>query len=328
MSELKVLERLLAEGKISRREFLVRLSALGISAALLPGLQGTPAYAATPKKGGRLRLGADSGSTTDSLDPALGVATMSNIIIHGQLYNNLVEIDHKSEAIPELAESWESTPDAKKWVFQIRKGVEFHNGKTLDAEDVVFSIDHHRGDKKSGAKGAVKPIASMKADGKNTVIFTLEEGNADFPYLMSDYHLGILPAGTTDFQKGIGTGGYSVVKFEPGVRCLTKRNPNYWKQGRAHFDEVETIAMADSTARLNALRTGQIDYMSRVDTKVAGLLEQAPELQLINVTGTYHYCFNMLCDTPPFDNNDVRLAMKYAIEREALVKTVLRGYGP
>lgn len=328
MSELRVLQRLLAEGKISRREFLVRLSALGISAALLPEMLSTAAWAATPKKGGRLRQGLDTGSTTDSLDPAMCISAMPNTIAHGQLYNNLVEIDYKGEAIPELAENWESTPDAKKWTFKIRKGVEFHNGKTLDAEDVVFSINHHRGEtNKSGAKGAVNPIADIKADDKYTVTFTLREGNADFPYLLSDYHLGILPAGTTDFQKGIGTGGYSVVKFEPGIRCLTKRYPNYWKEGRAHFDEVETIAITDMSARVNALRTGQVDYINRVDTKIASFLEKEPGIQLINVVGNYHYSFPMLTDTPPYDNNNVRLALKYAVNREAMVKAILGAYG-
>ena len=114
----------------------------------------------------------------------------------------------------------------------MRRDVEFHNGKALEAEDVIFSINHHRGkDSKSAAKGIVDPINDIKSDGKHTVVFTLKEGNADFPFIMSDYHLTIVPAGTTgaDWEKGTGTGGYVLVSHEPGYNALTKRNPNYWK---------------------------------------------------------------------------------------------------
>ena len=232
MSELKKLESLMTQGKITRRDFLARLSALGLTAALSPTLLVTPTRAAIPQKGGRLRLGMAGGSTTDSLDPGTMTDAM-NYNINWQIRNCLVEVDYKSNPIPELAESWESTPDAVKWVFKLRKGVEFHNGKNLDAEDVVFSINHHRGkDSRSAAKGIVDPIENIETDGKHTVIFTLKEGNADFPFIMSDPHLTIVPAGTQglDWEKGMGTGGFMLDFYEPGYRALTKRNPNYWKK--------------------------------------------------------------------------------------------------
>ena len=164
MSELKELERSLSQGHISRRDFLARLSALGLAAALSPALLTTPAHAVTPKKGGRLRLGMAGGSTTDSLDPAtMTDAMMYNI--NWQIRNCLVEVDYKGNLVPELAESWESSPDAAQWIFQVRRNVEFHHGKTLDAEDVAFSINHHRGeDSKSAANGIVDPIKDIKAD--------------------------------------------------------------------------------------------------------------------------------------------------------------------
>ena len=90
------------------------------------------------------------------MDPATLTSNM-NQNVNWQIRNSLVEIDHEFNAIPELAESWDSTPDAKVWTFKLRKGVEFHNGKTMTAEDVIFSINHHLGEKsKSGAKGIFK----------------------------------------------------------------------------------------------------------------------------------------------------------------------------
>ena len=138
------LEELLRQGKISRREFLTRASALGITVALSSPLFAASARASTPKKGGRLKLGLSGGAVSDNLDPGT-IADIAPRHVNWQIRNNLVEIDDKGNAIPELAESWEATPDAARWVFKIRKDVEFHNGKTLDAEDVLSSIYDHRG---------------------------------------------------------------------------------------------------------------------------------------------------------------------------------------
>jgi peptide/nickel transport system substrate-binding protein len=327
MSKIKELEQLFAQGKISRRDFLARVSALGLAVAISPALLSTSAKASTPKRGGRLRIGMAGGSTTDSMDPATITDMMLQVINQGQIRNTLVEIDHKSKPIPELAESWEATPDAKQWVFKLRKGVEFHNGKTMDADDVIHSINHHRGkDSKSAAKGIVDNIDDIKKDGKYTVIFALKGGDADFPYIMSDYHLTISPAGS-NFLDGMGTGGYILKDFEPGVRCFVVRNPNYFKKNRAHFDEVETLSIADVNARTNALKTRQIDVMNRCELKTVHLLKRTPGIQVMRQNGTKHYTYAMLCDRAPYDNNEVRLAMKYAIDREQQVKTILRGYG-
>lgn len=327
MPKLKELEKLLTQGKINRREFIAAASALGIATAVSPTLFPESAHAATPKKGGRFRLGMAGGSTTDSMDTGTLLDTMPQVI-NLQLRNALVEVNHKGEPIPELAESFESTPDAAEWTFKLRQGVEFHNGKTLDAEDVVFSINHHRKESsKSAAKGLVEPITEIKTDGKYTVTFKLNGGNADFPFIMSDYHLVMVPAGTTDFEKGMGTGAYELVSFEPGVRSLAKRNPNYFKEGRGHFDEIETLGIKDATARTNALKTGQIDAMNRAETKTVRLLQRLPQLELIQTNGTKHYTIPMDFRKEPFNNNDVRLGLKHAIDRNQLVKTILRGYG-
>jgi peptide/nickel transport system substrate-binding protein len=122
---------------------------------------------------------------------------------------------------PELAESWTSTPDARVWTFKLRQGVTFHNGKTLTADDVVASIQHHLGEKSSSAaKTVLGDVAKVSANGSDSVVFELHSGNADFTYVVADYHLVIMPSkdGVPDWQAGIGTGGYRLKNFEPGVR--------------------------------------------------------------------------------------------------------------
>ncbi len=315
-------------GRIGRRDFLKGATALGISLVAAQSLLAGTAQAA-PKKGGRLRAGLAEGGTTDSLDPqtytdiymmSIGLAT----------HNTLTEINPAGELVGDVVEGWDASPDAKTWTFKLRQGIEFSNGKSLTAEDVVASLNFHRGeDSKSAAKSNVDPITKLTADGTNTVVVELAAGNADFPYLMADYHLLVMPSvdGKADWQNYIGTGGYVLDKHEPGVRTTMKRSPNYWKTGRAHFDEIELLVLADVNSRQNALATGEVDVISRVDVKTASLLNRRPGLRVEEATGFLHYTAPMLTTLAPYDNNDVRLALKYAIDREHLLKTVLKGHG-
>ena len=245
-------------------------------------------------------------------------------------YNTLTEIAVDGSAIPELAERFESTPDARVWTFHLRQGVTFHNGKSLSADDVVASINHHLSkDSTSAAKTVLGDVASVSAKGNDTVVFELHSGNADFAYVVADYHLVIMPAkdGAADWQAGVGTSGYRLKSFEPGVRMDLERNPDYWKTGRAHFASAELLAIADGAARVNALVTGQVDVINKVDLKTVALLKRNPSLVIEETKGAQHYTFPMLCDSNEFKNNDIRLAMKHAINRETLLASVLHGYG-
>ena len=99
----------------------------------------------------------------------------------------------------------------------------YHNGREVTAEDVIASINHHRGeDSKSAAKPILAPITGMKADGKHILVFSLASGNADFPYLLSDYHVPIMPSegGKADWQSGAGAGAYRIKNFEPGCASI------------------------------------------------------------------------------------------------------------
>ena len=331
MRELDYYAKLLGRGTISRREFMGRALALGATFTMATSLASTAAKAQTPKKGGRLRLAATGGATSDTLDPAQILDTYMTMVSFGQLRNCLTEIASDGSLIGELAESWEASDDAVTWTFKIGQGVEFHNGKTLDANDVVESINHHRGeDTASAAKGIISPIQDIKPDGKNVVVITLSGGSADFPFLMSDYHLGICPAksgGGIDWESGVGTGGYMLQSFDPGVRTLTTRNPNYWKTGYGHFDEVESLFISDVVARTSALQTDEIDLMSNVDLKTVHLLKKTPGVVVFKTTGNQHITLPMHTNKPPFDNNDLRLALKYAIDREQWLRVIMKGYG-
>lgn len=313
-----------ASGTMTRRSFT---TGLGVAASYMLINSPLSQAKAGPTKGGRLRIGIARGDSSDTLDPSI-LNNTHPINVTWQLRNNLIEIGANSEAMPELAESWEPSADAKVWKFQLRRGVTFHNGKIFDSEDAAFSIHHHiRPDSKSGAAGFLSDVESVEADGPNAIVITLRNGNADLPYMLGDYHLQMVPAGTTDFSDGIGTGGYMLVEYEPGVRALVRRNPDYWKAGRAHVDEIETLVLADDNARTTALRTGQIDVMNAVDLKTVHLLERASGVKILEMSGKKHYTLPMLTDRAPYDNPDVRLALKLAINRQELLDLVLNGHG-
>lgn len=320
----------LNSGQVSRRQFMSYALALGVSMTGASAVM-QRAEAATPKKGGRLRVGLTGGATSDILDPGQILDLYMINLQFGQLRNGLTEVAANGDLIPELAESWESSADAKTWTFKIRQGVEFHNGKTLDSTDVVDSLNHHLGeDSKSAAKGILTGIASVKADGPATVVVELTGGDADFPFILSDYHLGICPSngdGTIDWQSGTGTGGYIKVEHDPGVRSLTKRNPNYWKEGMAHFDEVELLQIADVNARTNGLRTGALDCMNNVAVKTVDRLKKVPGIVVRSTTGNKQVTLPMRTDTAPFDNLDVRTALKHLIDREQWLRVIAKGYG-
>jgi peptide/nickel transport system substrate-binding protein len=329
MDKLNRLRSSIGSGKIGRRDFMATAIALGLSTTAASSVF-NKAWAAA-KKGGRLRTGITGGATGDVLDPGLILDSYMINVLFGQVRNNLTEVSTTGELIPELAESWDSTPDASTWTFKVRQGVEFHNGKTLDSQDVVDSLRHHLADdSKSAAKGLLGGIESVDADGKHGVTVTLTGGDADFPFLMSDYHLLICPSrgdGTIDWESGTGTGGYTLVEHDPGVRSLTRRNPNYWKDGRAHFDEVETLQIADPNARLNALRTNAVDSINNVDPKIVERLKRVSGVHVRSVTGNKQLTLPMRTDTAPFDNNDVRLAVKNVINREEWFDKIIFGYG-
>jgi peptide/nickel transport system substrate-binding protein len=327
--EIKRLQKRVTNGGLSRREFIKAASAMGLAVAA-PALYSQAAHA-TPKRGGTYRIGIPAANTGDNFDTGTNSDSFMINVAQGAVRNCVTEVDAHGKAIPELAESLEPSADASTWVVKVRPGVEFHGGKTLDADDIIASIEHHRGESAdSAAKSVAESMGKIKKDGKNTIIFELESGNADFPYLLSDYHITIGAAdkmGKIDWAKGEGTGPYSLKSFEPGVGANLVRNPNYFKPDEGNFDEVKAIAINDAAARMNAMSTGQVDAIVRCDLKTAHLLDKKPGVSVLQVAGTKHYTYPMDVRQAPFDNNDVRMALKLGIDREGFVKTVLRGYG-
>jgi peptide/nickel transport system substrate-binding protein len=331
--ELKQLSTAVTAGLMTRRDFIARAAALGVTAAAANAMLTTQAKAqdATPVVGGTFRMGVQGGESTNTQDPALWASDVPIAI--GQLWGEtLVEVAADGSIIGLVAESWEGSEDAKTWRFKIRPNVPFSTGEMVTSMDVMRTMERHSDeDSTSGALGIVQGIESMRTDGDDIFEVTLSVGNADLPYLLADYHLVIQPDGGFDAETAaIGTGAYVMESFEPGVRASATRRSDYWggsQEEVAHYDSVEVIVLNDATARTAALQSGQVDAINRVEPKIARLLDRAPNLTVKNVSGRGHYVFIAHVDTAPFDNNDLRLALKYAIDREDMVDKILQGYG-
>lgn len=292
-----------------------------------------PAFGAAhakPKKGGTLRMGIAGANTSDSWDGRTHSDSYMIMAAHGTVFDCLTEVKADGSLSGELAESWEASSDAKTWTFNLKQGVTFHNGKDFGADDVIESLALHTAeDAKSAAKPIVSSIEEIKKQNDHQVTMTLKAGNADFPFLLSDYHILMHPAGMIEesIAKGIGTGCYKVETFDPGVRALMSKYADHYDDSKGFFDSIEQIAMNDAQARTNALMTNQVDAINRMDFKTEQLIKANPNTEILEVTGNQHYTFPMLTGTDPYGSLEVRQALKHLFNRQELVDKILLGHG-
>ncbi|MGE0280268.1 MAG: ABC transporter substrate-binding protein [Rhizobiaceae bacterium] len=307
--------------EISRRSVLKLSAAAGlVFAAPFAG----SAFAAEPKRGGHLVMASQGASTSDGLDPRTFNSPFL-YVMSGVLYNTLVEVTGvNADLTPGLAKSW-SSPDGKVWTFELVDNATFHDGKPFTADDAVFSILSHKADdSRSNLKGQVTNFVSVKADGPHKLIVELPEANFVFPAFAASFNLCMVPAGTTTYS-GVGTGPYKVTRFAPGEVLEAARNDTYFKKNAAWVDSVELLAINDPAALNSAFQAGQIQMASQLDARTLPLLQSNPSIKLFQGQTRGFICFNMKVDAAPFDNNDLRMALKYAVDREDMIKRTMAG---
>jgi len=314
-------------GKLGRRDFMRFAVAAGMSVPFASGLWTSEVAATTPKRGGKFRVGVHDANTSDTHDPGK-YQSVGEIQLAHTHRSYLTEITPENGLGPDMADSWSASPDAKVWTFQLNKNASFHNGKKFTATDAIASLNHHRGEKStSAAKALLTTINDIKAKGKHAIVIELNQGFADLPWVMTDYHLTMLPAnsdGSIDWESGIGAGPYAIKEHKPGIVTSLKRHDGWHRDG-AYFDEIEMIQLNDPNARQTALITGDVDAITSVDLKTSALLGRNPKVVVENVPSGSAITLPMFCDVAPFDNLDVRLALKYAIDRDDLVDKIMFG---
>jgi peptide/nickel transport system substrate-binding protein len=325
---------------LSREELLRRAAAGGIVLAGAGGLTGIAeaALTAKPKRGGTFRLGVAGGGSQDFIDGEHIVAkTDIARLVAG--WESLARYDLNYKPILDgLAEEL-TAEKANRWVIRVRKGIEFHNGKTLTADDVIYSIRRTL-IKKLGLFGygplsAIDPNRMKKLD-KYTVRLFLTQPDVTLLDAFSQYYQGVVPVGypttalasrTTSKLRYVGTGPYMVKSFTPGRQSVHVRNPNYWRTGQPYFDEVIIIDFPDDAARVNALLSGQVDAITDVPyAQVPGVKSRKGFKVLESPTGAWNP-ISMRCDVAPFSDVRVRQAMRLLINRPQVVQQALSGHG-
>ncbi len=286
------------------------------------------AVAASPKRGGTLRVGVTPPSAVDPhmlQDPG-GRATVQPAV------NYLVRVTPDLKVIPELATEW-SSPDAVNWTVKLRQGVKFHNGKPFTADDVVATYDRLVDPKvASAARSAFSFLEKgniMKVD-TYTVRFHLSRPLGDFPYSMFTYQAAILPADWPgDWAKNpVGTGPFKMTSYVPKQRAEFVRNEGYWEQDLPYLDKLQVTYFEDIGAQVTAMQSGTIDLMQDTPLDVISALKAgSPNIHFLEARSSTYAQLAMRVDTKPFDKKQVRQAIAVCLDRPKIIGSLLGGRG-
>lgn len=292
------------------------------------------AAAAAVKRGGTLKIGQEADPIT--LDPYKS-SNLTALEQFDLIYNSLARFDDNLKVVPDLAESWDISPDATVYTFKLRQGVKFHSGKDLTADDVVYSFEKVL-DPNFGAayRSLFTSISKVEAVDRGTVKFTL---SAPFAPLLADManRRGsvIVPKDFYEQHGGDlttvadGTGPFKLAQFTPGTRLQLAKNPDYYgKLGNdqlPYLDGLDMPMIYDETARLAAIRAGSVDYVLLTSPDDAGLLKDNKDVTVFKTRSSSAKTFTLNTRRKPFDNPKVRQAIDLAVDRNEVIQTALAG---
>ena len=307
-----------------------------VAVAGMAGLTGMTACGAVPGKpdqskpqlrGGVYSHGATGGGLKDTLEPYFPV-TNPDIARCMQLYEPLLRWSPQYEIEPSVAESITPNADNTQWTVRLRDGVEFHHGKTLTADDVMFSLAKVTDPKKPGSGGTelakFLELKNSKIVDQKTILLQLNSPYAVLDQLLAEYTVGILP---TDFDvnKPVGTGPFAYDRFVPGQLSSFVRHDNYW-DGPPFVDQLIIYDFADDAAKVNALLAGQVQSVDNLPNYLAGTIEQQGASPLVSDSGAW-VPFTMRVDAAPFSDVRVRQALRLVVDRQQMIDQALNGFG-
>jgi peptide/nickel transport system substrate-binding protein len=303
-----------------------------------PPTQGAPTEAPTvapspmagPKRGGELRVSLEEDMT--NTDPHFEQAYFG-LVVFEQVYEGLLTRGYDMTLQPGLAESWEM-PDPQTYIFHLRQGVKFHNGREMVADDVVYSLNRIRDpDVGSPWGGWLVSIEEIQATDDYTVEVKLSRPDATLLNTLAWRYFAIVPQEVVEENGGmlsgvmVGTGPFKLAEWQPKVHIKLERNPDYWREGLPYLDAITFVPIPDNTARTTALRTGTVDFSDNVPGQDVETIEAMEDVTTVERVATAYMFLGMNTAQPPFDDVRVRQAVAYAVDRQAYVDTVLFGYG-
>jgi peptide/nickel transport system substrate-binding protein len=313
---------------INRRQVIAGAAGLGLALGPLGKMTGALA-AETPRRGGNLRVAILGGGGADTLDANLNL-TQPDAARVISLHQPLRGLRHGGKTENLLAESMDSNADGTVWTIRLRKGVTFHNGKKLTAEDVAFTflrITNPKAPLLAAPELAPMNRDSIKVLDETTLRVGMKGPFALFDEVVADaINLGIVPVGY-DPKKPVGTGPFKFESFTPGQQSVFTRYDGYWGE-HAYADKLTIIdSFANDTAAYNALQGGQVDVFAAAPLTLARQMRPDGPIKLLVSEATQWTPFVMRVDQPPFDNPDVRKAFRLIVDREQIIKIALNGFG-
>jgi peptide/nickel transport system substrate-binding protein len=243
-------------------------------------------------------------------------------------------MDDNFNILPELATEWKVSDDGLTWTFKLRDGVKFHSGKDFSSADVVYTFKRLLDEKTgSGARAVMEFLDpdGIKAPDARTVTFTTKKPVVELPVLITNKFTNIVPDGAKAEDLRLhedGTGPFMQEEFTPNapVRILRK-NPNYWDKGKPKAECLKITVAQEAVAAVSAMKSGEVDLMLNVDPSVIPALKDDPSVTLLETAASNSMTVSFWVDTKPFDNPKVRQALKAVVDRQAMVDTVLLGFG-
>jgi len=290
----------------------------------------SPASAQTPKRGGWLKVATDDSAV--GLDPHLSLV-MSTFTFTEHIYQCLLRYNYKMELEPCLAQSWEQ-PDPMTYVFHLRKGVKFHNGREMTSEDIKFSYDRIM-DPKTGAPMAelLKPLKSVDVVDKYTVKITLKESFPDFlNFAAFERNTAIVPKeevlkhGTLQ-KVMIGTGPFKLKEYKHGVSATYVRNEDYWEPGIPYIDGFDFLVIKDEASRLAGIRKNIYDIAWVKSIEMAKIAAKEPHVVTAKSLASRQGRLWLNHERFPFKHLKLRQAVSACLDRQAIIDRVLSGEG-
>jgi len=315
---------------LSRRALIGSAAAGGALLLSGCGKPGDAAAGAAPRRGGTLRLGILEPERTGDLDVHKPIS-LGSVIRGFAMYSKLWEWSDDMLPVLDLAELSEVGPGATSWTIRLKQGLEFHNGKTIGADDVIFSIRRLTDPKLASPFGAlISPVDrdNIRKLDDRTVRIPIKPGLGfvALPETWVNFG-GIVPTDYHPVTNPVGAGPFRLKDFTPGQRASFVRFENYHKEGRPYPDALEIIEFKDQFARVSALLAGQIDLANAILPEQAGLLRDKSAVRVIRSKTNTWQSFDMDVTRGPFANVDVRRAFKLLVDRDDLVKRALQGEG-
>lgn len=245
------------------------------------------------------------------------------------VYDGLFECDETMTPVPRLAESGEPNADGTRWRIGLRDA-RWHDGTKFTSRDVLYTLSRVLGPAQKRPFIAATSLAQVDLPGcravdDRTVEIALKRPSFEFLIALSVYGTKIVQDGAADFTRPVGTGPFVFRSFEPGRQFVATANEHYW-DGKPGIGELRIVS-AEADARVNAVRSGEIDYADNLTPSAYRTLRGAGGLELVSTPNSGIYFFAMKTDRPPFDNPDVRRAVMRMFDREELVKVALEGQG-